>query len=266
LKQEPLLRGKSAVIFGAAGGVGSATAKEFAAQGAQVFLSGRTLPAVEALAEEIKDEGGIAFAAGVDALDERAVYEYVETVAMQAGIDIVLNVTGPRPSDYRNGTPVLELAPEQFSIPLTKLVVSQYITARSAARVMERQHSGVILFVTAVPSRLGTNTASIGAAFGAMESLLRCLAAELGPSGVRVVGIRSGPLVDTKTIQWSYETIAKRTGMTTSQVASMLQEDSLVKVSSSAADVAKVAAFLASDAARTITGAIVNANSGRVVD
>ena len=90
-------------------------------------------------------------------------------------------------------------------LPLSTLVPSQFITARAAARHMVQQHSGVILFVTAMPGYDGVspNATAIGAAFGAMESLLRCLSADLGPAGVRVVGIRSGAMVETRTIQQS---------------------------------------------------------------
>src|SRR5207247_10628701 len=195
LTHPPLLTNKHAVIFGAGGAVGTAVAKEFAAQGATVFLSGHTLGAVEQVAEEIHQDGGVAYAAQVDSLDEQAVQAYLDHVAQEGGsIDILLNVMSPQPKDYGNGTNTMELPLEQYLLPLTTLVPSQFITARAAARHMVRQHSGVILFVTATPARGVTAATAIGTAFGAMEALLRRLAADLGPAGVRVVGIRSGPM------------------------------------------------------------------------
>ena len=74
----PILQGKHAVVFGAAGSVGAAVAKEFAAEGAEVFLAGRTKASVDAMAREIKAAGGKAHAAAVDALDEAAVTAYVD--------------------------------------------------------------------------------------------------------------------------------------------------------------------------------------------
>src|SRR6516164_9456691 len=222
LTHTPILKNKHAVIFGAGGAVGTAVAKEFAAQGATVFLSGRRLATVSQVAEEIHKGGGIAYAAEVDALDEQAVQTYLDGVAQEAGsIDILLNVTGPQPKDYGNGTSTLELPLEQFLLPLTTLVPSQFITARAAARHMVRQHSGVILFVTAIPSQGFANAIAIGSAFGAMESLLRCLAVDLGPAGVRVVGIRSGAMVETRTIQQSFENTARTLGISLAQVMSM---------------------------------------------
>jgi NAD(P)-dependent dehydrogenase (short-subunit alcohol dehydrogenase family) len=262
-----LLAHKRAVIFGAAGAVGTAVAKEFAAQGATVYLSGRALDAVEQVAEAIRRDGGSAHAAWVDALDEEAVQAYLDRVAHEAGsIDIVLNVTGPKAKDFGNGTPTLELPRWQFLLPLHTLVPSQFYTARAAARHMVRQRSGVILLITAVPARGVPHAIAIGTAFGAMEALLRCLAADLGPAGVRVVGIRSGPMVGTSTIEQSFENLAQTLGLSQAQVASMAEQGALLKTAPTVADTARVAAFLASDGARTLTGAIINASSGRVMD
>lgn len=263
-----LLQNKRAVIFGAGGAVGAAVAKEFAAQGATVFLSGRRPATIEHLAADIQKDGGIAYAAEVDALDEQAVQTYLNRVAQEAGsIDVLLNATGPQPKDYGNGTNTLDLPLEQLLLPLSTLVPSQFITARAAARYMVRQHSGVILFVTAGLDMTKTpNVTAIGAAFGAMESLVRCLATDLGPAGVRVVGIRSGAMVETRTIQQGIERAANALGVSQAQVVSQFEQATLLKRLSTAADTARIAAFLASDGARTITAAMVNASSGRVID
>jgi NAD(P)-dependent dehydrogenase (short-subunit alcohol dehydrogenase family) len=268
LTHTQLLTHKHAVIFGAGGAVGTAVAKEFAAQGATVFLSGRRLGTIEQVAADIQKDGGIAYAAEVDALDEQAVNAYLDRVAQEGGsIDILLNVIGPQPKDYGNGTNTLELPLEQFLLPLSTLVPSQFITARAAARHMVRQHSGVILFVTAGLDMTKTpNVTAIGAAFGAMEALFRCLAADLGQASVRVVGIRSGPMAETRTIQQGIERATNTMGISKAQVVSQFEQASLLKRLTTAADVARVAAFLASDGARTLTAAIVNASSGRIID
>ena len=268
LTHTPLLTHKHAVIFGAGGAVGTAVAKEFAAQGATVFLSGRTLGAIEQVAQDIHKDGGVAYAAEVDALDAQAVHAYLDRVAQEGGsIDILLNAMGPQAKNYGNGTSTMELPLEQFLLPLSTLVPSQFITARAAARHMVRQRRGVILFVTAGLDMTKTpNVTAIGAAFGAMEALLRCLAADLGPAGVRVVGIRSGAMVGTRTIEQSFENTARTLGVSKAQVVSRFEQGSLLKSSSTVADTARLAAFLASDGARTLTGAIVNASSGRVID
>jgi NAD(P)-dependent dehydrogenase (short-subunit alcohol dehydrogenase family) len=242
-------------------------AREFATQGATVFLSGRRRATVEELAAAIQRDGGTAHAAAVDALDEPAVKAYLDRVVQEVGsVDVLLNAIGPQPREYGNNTSTIELPLEQYLLPLTTLVPSQFITARAAARHMARQRSGVILFVTAILSRGFANAAAIGSAFGAMESLLRCLAVDLGPAGVRVVGIRSGAMVDTRTIQQSLEIAARRMSVSQEQLVGTLERSTLLKRLATAADTARLAAFLASDGARTLTGAIVNASSGSVVD
>ena len=262
-----LLQNKHAVIFGASGEVGTGVAKEFAAQGATVFLSGRRLSAVEHLAAEIQHAGDIAYAAEVDALDERAVQTYLDSVAHQAAsIDILLNVTGPQAKDYGNGTRTLELPLEQYMLPLTTLVPSQFITARAAARHMVQQHSGVILFVTATPVRGMANGSAISSAFGAMESLLRSLAIDLGRAGVRVVGLRSGGMMETRTLQQSIENVARTLQVPKAQIVSTIEQASLLNSHSTVTDTAKLLAYLASDGAATLTGAIVNATSGSIID
>ncbi len=84
-----MLKDKVAVIYGAGGDVGSAVARAFAREGAKLFLSGRNLHKVEAVAADVIGRGGVAEAAQVDALDEQAVEKYVGAVAEKAGaIDI----------------------------------------------------------------------------------------------------------------------------------------------------------------------------------
>jgi NAD(P)-dependent dehydrogenase (short-subunit alcohol dehydrogenase family) len=255
------------VIFGAAGAVGTAVATEFARQGAHTFLAGRHLEGVQNLAEQIHADGSFADASEVDALDEPAVIAYLDDVVDRVGsIDVVVNLVGQRPGEYSNGRNTLDLPVEHFALPLTQLVPAQFVTARAAARHMVKQRSGVILFVTATPARGLANVSAIGSAFGAMESLARCLAVDLGPSGVRVVCIRSGAMIDTPTIQRSLDNTARQLSLPVEQVASRLEQTTLLKRLPTAADTARLAAFLASDAARAMTGVIVNASSGSVID
>src|SRR5262249_56230874 len=105
--------GKHGVVFGAGGSMGAAVSKEFATEGAEVFLSGRTRSNVEAVANEITSAGGRAHVAVIDALDDAAVNEYIGGVAKQAGtIDILLDATGPLARDYGNAKSAVELTIE----------------------------------------------------------------------------------------------------------------------------------------------------------
>jgi NAD(P)-dependent dehydrogenase (short-subunit alcohol dehydrogenase family) len=264
-----ILQDKHAVVFGAAGSIGSAVAREFAAEGAEVFLAGRS-PSVELIAKEIVQSGGQAHAEIVDALDEAAVEAYVESITRQAGrLDIEFNATGPRVSEYANGTPAVKLPVALFSVPVNTVLKSQYITARAAAQQMQQQGSGVIIFLTGSPARPHlAGVTGIGAAFGAVENLTRALAIELGPAGVRVVCLRTAGNPDSRTIQETGQLIAAATGRSLDPdgFAMSLDQGTMLKVSPRTADTARAATLLASDQARMMTGAVLNASAGAVSD
>ncbi len=141
-----LLENKNAVIYGAGGAIGSAVARAFAREGARVFLTGRRLPAVNAVAEEISGAGGMAEADQVDALDEQGVEKHIGAVVKKAGkIDVSFNAIGiPAPEVARQGIqgiPFIELPLEAFSLPFTTYPRAHFVTAKVAARRMVEQRS-----------------------------------------------------------------------------------------------------------------------------
>src|SRR5579884_4135657 len=148
VSRSPILQGKNAVVFGAGGSIGAAVAKEFAAEGAEVFLAGRTKSSLEATAAAIVAAGGRAHAAPADALDDAAVNDYLDGVARSGRIDVVFNATGPEPSKYGVGKRAVDLSVSEFLAAQT-IVESQFVTAQAAARCMTRQGSGVVIFLTA---------------------------------------------------------------------------------------------------------------------
>src|SRR5215469_15783461 len=153
MNSTPILKGKHAVIFGAGGSIGTAVAKEFAAEGAEVFLSGRTKSGVEVVAHQIQAKGGQAHATAIDTLDDVAVNQYIDGIVKQTGkIDIILDAAGPLAKEYGNGKLAVDLPIDQFMVPLDTMVRSRFITARAAARHMVKQHSGIIILVTGSPA------------------------------------------------------------------------------------------------------------------
>jgi NAD(P)-dependent dehydrogenase (short-subunit alcohol dehydrogenase family) len=263
-----LLTGKRALVFGGGGSLGAAVAREFASEGAEVFLAGRTAAHVEAVAKQIEAAGGRAHAAVVDALDAAAVEEYVASVVQQTGgLDVEFNATGPRVREYANGKSAADLPVDEFMVPLETVLKAQFITASAAARQMLKQGSGVIMFLTGSPARPHTPaTSGIGAAFGAVENLTRHMAIELSPAGVRVVCLRTAANPDSRTIQDVNDGIAKMMNITRDQANASLAEGTLLKVSPRTTDTASAAAFLASDRARMMTGTVLNASAGVVTD
>jgi NAD(P)-dependent dehydrogenase (short-subunit alcohol dehydrogenase family) len=143
-----MLKDKVAVIYGAGGAVGGAVARAFAHEGAKLFLTGRHLGPVEAVAKDVVSSGGAAEAAAVDALDEQAVDEHLQSVIDKAGrVDISFDAVGI-PDANSLGVPLVDLDVEQLSLRITTYAMSYFLTARLAARRMVPNRSGVIMTVT----------------------------------------------------------------------------------------------------------------------
>jgi NAD(P)-dependent dehydrogenase (short-subunit alcohol dehydrogenase family) len=263
-----LLEGKHALVFGAGGSIGAAVAKEFAAEGAEVFLSGRTRSHVEHVAQEIGSAGGCAHVAEIDALDDGAVNDYIKAVTRRAGtVDIVLDATGPQAMEYGNAKMAVELSIEEFMLPVTTVLKSHFITARAAARQMVEQHSGVIIFVTGSPARGHVPGATaIGAAFGAIECLTENLAIEVGPFGVRVVCVRTLANVDSRSIRETTEFLSNRLHITPEQANDQIANSNFLKRVATVCDTARAAVLAASDNARMMTGTVLKATAGAALD
>src|SRR6516165_4171531 len=201
-------------------------------------------------------------------MDHAAADEFVDDIARRTGsIDIVFNAVGPLVKEYGNGKSAVDLAIEEFMVPLTTVVKSQFITARAAARHMVKQRSGVIIFLTGSPARGHVEGATaIGTAFGAIESLTENLAIEVSPSGVRVVCLRTTANVDSRSIQQTMDALASKVNITKDQAIAGVASLNFLKVPASVSDTAKAAVLIASDRARLLTGTVVNSTAGAALD
>jgi 3-oxoacyl-[acyl-carrier protein] reductase len=248
-----LLEDKVAVIYGAGGPIGGAVARAFAREGARVFLAGRTKAKLDTVADEIRSHGGVAETAGVDALDERAVDAYVDTVVEQAGsIDISFNLISY--GDVQE--PLTEISVEDFTRPITTAMRTQFLTTRAAARHMVRRGSGVILAFGGDGAHTLAGLGGFKVALDAVEGLRRQWACELGPHGIRVVTLKTGGVPESIP-----DNFAGR-----DDIIAGIQQAALLNRAATLADVGNVAAFLASDQARTMTATEVNISCGALMD
>jgi 3-oxoacyl-[acyl-carrier protein] reductase len=118
-----LLKDKTAIVYGAAGAIGSAVARAYAREGATVHLTGRTEATLEQVAERIRHDGGTAQVAQLDVLDRSAVEHHASAVTADRGIDICFNATS---NDDVQGTPLVDLAFDEFMRPVTKSVTAHF--------------------------------------------------------------------------------------------------------------------------------------------
>jgi len=223
-----------------------------------VFLAGRTRSSLEEIAEAIRSAGGTAETAQVDALDEQAVDRHADAVAADVGgIDISFNLIA---HPYTHGTPLAEMAVDDFMAPVETAARTTFLTARAAARHMIPRRSGVILAFGGPGDRSAPNRdyylGGTQVAFDAIETMRRQLSVELGPHGIRVVTLASGGIPESLPERFDGR----------AEIVEMIEGQTLLGRAATLEDVGNAAVFAASDWARSVTAAIVNVSCGALVD
>ena len=187
-----LLAGKNAVIYGAAGAIGGAVSRAFAREGAQVFLAGRTLESVEALAQEHRQPAAAAPCAAQSMRWTvlRSKSTWPRWCARHGRVDISFNLIG---LGGAQGTPLTrdDTRRPSPSPSTTPCALTSSPPPRPRA-TWSRAARGVILALTAQVARKPyVGSGGFGVACAAIEGLWRQLAIELGPGGIRLVTLRS---------------------------------------------------------------------------
>jgi NAD(P)-dependent dehydrogenase (short-subunit alcohol dehydrogenase family) len=253
------LANKNAVIYGGGGAIGGAIAQAFTQAGATVHLVGRTRDTLDRTAAAI---GGGTTVAVLDALDEAAVDAHAASLVESAGsLDISLNLIAR--GDVQ-GIPLAEMSVDDLMRATTVGVSSVFITARAAARHMIAQKSGVILALNSGSAHSSPMLGSTGPADAATDTLIRNLAMELGPSGIRVLGMWVAGVPETLTLE---KLNAVNSNMQLDEAAlqgllAQLASMRMLRRSPTLADIATTATFLASDRAAGITATFVNVTGG----
>ena len=244
-----LLEGKNAVVYGGGGKIGGAVARAFAREGATVHLAGRTAAPLDAVAGEIRAAGGAAGTATLDALDEAAVSAHADAVAARGGsLDISMNLISQQ--DVQ-GTPLAEMS-------LRRLRAAG--AHHAADHLPDLPGGGAPHDQAAVRGdpdvrRLrgpGAAGGRVQVAFGALEALRRSLACELGPSGIRVLTLQTGGITETLP-----EGFPGRQA-----IVDGIESRTMLGRAATLADVGRVAAFAASDHARSMTATALNITCG----
>lgn len=250
-----LLNGRNAIIYGGGGSIGGAAARAFAREGARVFLAGRHPEPLQAVAAEIREAGGLAETAILDALNQQAVNAHADDVASEAGsLDISLNVI--QHGDVQ-GTPMAAMSVEDYLRPVSTAVQATFITAQAAARHMMEQKSGVIMaFGGSGTEDRGQYLGGLITALESIESMRRQLAIELGPYGIRVVTLRSGGVPES----------LPRDMEGRDDIAGAMTSATLLGRAATLEDVGNAAVFAASDMAASITATTINISAGAMID
>lgn len=247
-----LLENKVAVIYGA-GSIGGAVARAYAREGAQVFLASRTKDKLDKIENEIRAKGGKIATKVLDAYDQSAVDAYVDSIVAQAGrLDISFNVISI--GDVQK--PLMDISFDDFLQPITNTMRTQFLTTHAAACHMIKQKSGVILAFGGGGPQTEPGLGGFKISLDALEGLRRQWAVELGEYGIRIVTLKTGGIPESISDEFEHK----------AEITAALLEPTLLKRTATLADVGNVAAFVASDMARTLTSTDVNISCGAMVD
>ena len=183
------LDGKVALVTGSNRGIGFCLARGLANAGATVVLNGRDRERTEAAARHLKDEGLAASTSIADVTDREAVIREVNRIEEEFGaIDVVVNNAGIQ---YR--APFVEFPAEKFDAIMRSNVYGPFFVGQAAAKGMIERARGSIINICSVQSELGRpSIVPYTTSKGAMKMMTKAMAAELGPSGVRVNGLAPG--------------------------------------------------------------------------
>lgn len=243
------LDGKVAVITGATSGIGWRTAEVFVAEGARIVVAGRRVAEGEALAAQL---GSSCVFKQTDVTDEAQVKALIDTALDTFGrLDCLFNnAGGPAQTGGIEGLEV-----DRFDVAMATLVRSVMLGMKHAAPAMKKQGAGSIINNGSIAGRLAGFSSSLvyGAAKAAVNHLTKCVAMELGESGIRVNSISPGAIatgIFGKALGLTTEA-AEKTAATMREIYKTAQPIPRAGIPD---DIAQAAVFLASDESTFING------------
>ena len=245
------LSNKVAIVTGASSGIGYATAKLFAREGAKVVVGARRQPELDALVEEITQAGGYAVALAGDVKDEAFAKALVElAIARFGGLDVAFNNAGT--IGEMGATPDVTLAGWEDTIRTN--LTSAFLGAKHQLPAMLDRSGGSLIFTsTFVGYTIGLpGMAAYAASKAGLIGLTQALAAEFGPKGIRVNALLPG----------GTDTPMGRAFANTPDTLAFVQGLHALKRMALPEEIAKSALYLASDASSFTTGSALLADGG----
>ena len=258
------LHGRAVLVTGGTRGIGRTIARHLAARGAAVAVLARDAERGRQLVEEIERSGGTAAFVAVDLSARGTVQAAVARAADELGrVDVLVN----NAATVGTLKPALELTLEEWVQPIDTNLTGTFLASQAAAhRMLAQGTGGAIVNLLAIQSTLPIQGyTAYCASKGGLEALTRALAVELGPRGIRVNGLVVGSVYSDSVREILPPELAASEDL--EQVPSLLDEQAatLVGRMGRPSDIAKVVAFLASDDAAYLAGALVLADGGRVL-
>ncbi len=258
------LAGKIAIVTGGASGIGRATARRLAEDGAHVVIFDINLEGAEKVAEELNTKHGYrrGMAVRCDVTSEEVVQASFEQVILAyGGIDIVVSNAGIAIS-----APIEETTIAQWDRNFDILAKGYFLVSRAAFRVWNAQgQGGSLIFVGSKNSlAAGKGAAAYSAAKAAEVHMARCLAEEGGARGIRVNSVLPDSVIEGSSIWdagWK-EARAKGYGIKPEELEEFYRQRTVLKVNVFAENIAEAISFLAGPRASRTTGGILTVDGG----
>lgn len=253
------LHGKTALVTGAAQGLGLAIAAELAHCGARVFLGDLQEEKAQAAAETLRREGLAADAVRMNIAESASVDAAITRVVSEAGrLDVLVTSAGVGQAV----TPIVELSDAEWNRVLGITLTGTFYCCRAAARAMTAQEGGCIVNLASVN---GQNPAALVAAYNASKaaviSLTKSLAIELAAYGIRVNAVSPGPVYTdfNRTVMGQR---CERMGITETELVERIRSSIPLGRWGEPDDIADAVAFLCSPRAAWITGEVLRVSGG----
>ncbi len=253
------LDGRSVLVTGAGRGIGRSIALRCAAEGAAVALTGRSVSELEDVAAAVTADGGRAVVLPSDVRDENSVALMTSAVEAElGGIDVLVansGVAGPT-------APLCEVTSAEWDQTYAVNVRGVFLSCRAVLPGMLDRRSGAIVVIGSMSGKRPlANRTPYTSSKTALIGLVRTLAVETGPYGVRVNLVSPGPVTGPR-LDGVLDAQSLRTGRTAEALRGEFAAESPLQQLVEPEDVAGAVVFLASDDARSITGEDLNVSAG----
>ena len=248
----PDLIGKVVLVTGSSKALGAETARRFAAAGAKVAVNGRDERAIENVAASIRAEGGECIGVRADVTSAAELSALQSAIRDRFGdVEILAAFAG----GLGNPVPVLDITEDEWHDTVNSDLTSKFLTVKTFVPTMKEKRNGNIILMSSAAGRL---VSQASAAYGAAEAgtlmLMRHLAQELGPFGIRVNAIAPSIVRNEK--------IEKFMPL---EIQAKVAESLPLRRIGAPADVAQAALFLASESSSWITGHVLDVNGGKII-
>ncbi|AEJ42176.1 beta-ketoacyl-ACP reductase [Alicyclobacillus acidocaldarius] len=242
------LDGQVAIVTGAARGIGAATAKRLAADGAKVAVFDIKEELTKDTVEAIRQAGGEAIGVGCDVTKADDVERAIESVVQKWGrLDILVNNAGVIRDNL-----LFKMTEEDWDTVMNVHLKGAFLCSRAAQKYMVQQKSGKIINLSSTSALGNRGQANYAAAKAGIQGFTRTLAIELGPFGIRVNAVAPGFIETDMT-----RATAERIGVDYEAFKQAASQQIALRRTGKPEDVANVIAFFASDDSAYVSGQVL---------